>query len=54
MKFEITIINDGSWTTSEVATSLGFRLTKNGNFKGWATREELSDLDRKGIYYKVW
>jgi hypothetical protein len=54
MKFNITIINDGSWTISEAATALGFRLTRRGNFIGWATKEEMEMLDKKQISYIVW
>lgn len=52
--FNVTIFNDGFWTTVEVATSLGMRLTSNGNYRGWIKREDIDRLEKKGIRFTVW
>ena len=54
MLFNVTLFNTGSFEEAAVAVELGMSLTKNGNFRGWISKEAMEQFDRKGFFYRVW
>lgn len=52
--FKITIFNNGYFLEAAFAADFELRLTRNGNWTGWVTKEQMEQLDKTDINYKVW
>lgn len=54
MKFFIEIDNRfGGFYTAAYAAAFGCKLAKNGQFRGWVTREQVDELEKARILFKI-
>lgn len=52
--FKITIINNGYLLEAAFAADFELKLTRNGNYSGWITKEQMAELEQTDINFIVW
>ena len=54
MKFFVEIVNRYGWFyPAAYAAEFEMRLARNGNYRGWITREQIDALEKAEIEYRI-